>query len=112
MVVVVLTDLAWAAASASERDPPSNHLQERDGVWEGNYEYSCRRRHVPIDADQYDQQPWKQASGRDGATGETLEVCSEAPRQFDSDNVSCCMLMSARQGKDFSTSQTSIPVYR
>lgn len=65
-----LTDLPWAVASVSKRDLPSNHLQET-GVWEDNYKYSCQRRHVSIDALEWDQQQYKDASGRDRKTGET-----------------------------------------
>lgn len=68
-----LTDLPWAVACASGKDRPSNHLQET-GVWEDNYKYSCQRRHVSIDALDWDQQRCKEASGRDGKTGETWEV--------------------------------------
>lgn len=44
-----MTDLVWVVASTSERELPSNQLQET-AVWEDNYKYFCQRHHVAIDA--------------------------------------------------------------
>lgn len=60
----------WAATRASAKEPPSNQM----GAWEDNYESSCQRRHVPIDALEWDQQPCKEMSGWDARTGQTWEV--------------------------------------
>lgn len=50
-----VTGLPGAEARTSGKDPPSNHLRET-GVWEDNYKYSCQRRHISIDALEWDQQ--------------------------------------------------------
>lgn len=61
----------WLACR--KRDLASNRLRET-GAWEDNYKYSCQRRHVSIDALEWDQPRCKEASGRGRKTGETREV--------------------------------------
>lgn len=59
-----------------KKDPPSNHLWETE-VWEDNYKYSCQRRHVSIDALEWDQQRLQEASGRGIKTRHEKSVCRE-----------------------------------
>lgn len=61
----------WLACR--KRDLASNRLRET-GAWEDNYKYSCQRRHISIDALEWDQPRCKEASGRGRKTGETREV--------------------------------------
>lgn len=67
---VAVTDPWWAVTRTSAKDPPTNQM----GAWEDNYKYSCQRRHIPIDALEWDQQPCKEMSGWDGRAGQTWEV--------------------------------------
>lgn len=65
-----------ACRGGGGEDPPSNHLWETE-VWEDNYKYSCQRRHVSIDALEWDQQRLQEASGRGRKTRHEKSVCRE-----------------------------------